>query len=90
VLLLDPLPVLLGQVGQGDVIAFQKRVAQVVILQIEALAKARRRRPRCVARDHLADKTKDALIVAAPDVGVKGGMLEREAQRPPRFPLDLV
>ncbi len=71
VLLLYPCPVLLRQVGQGDVVAEEEGVPVVVVLDVEGGAQP---------PGHLGDKAELAAVVAPADVGVKGGTGELQAQ----------
>ena len=61
----DTPPIMLVEVGQGDVVAEKEGVAVIIILNIECAPEARR---------HLQHETKFTKIVAAPDVGVKSGV----------------
>ena len=70
VLLADLLPVRGGEVGQGDEVRRQERVAEVVVLDIERAAHP---------GGGLIDEAEDAAVVADPD-SVRGGLGELQPQ----------
>ena len=69
-LLADLLPVRVGEVGEGDEVRRQERVAEVVVLDIERAAHPGR---------GLIDEAEDAAVVADPDA-VRGGLGELQPQ----------
>jgi hypothetical protein len=61
-----------AQVGQGDEVAEEERVAVIVVLDVEGAAHA---------RGGLQHKAERAQVVAAPNVDIKGRVLELQAKR---------
>ena len=68
----DALPIVIGEIGQRDEVAVQKRVAVVVVFDVQ-------RPPHAIG--HLQHEAERAQVVAAPDVDVERGMLKLDAER---------